>query len=318
MMQGLDVAVIIPTLRRPESLKRAISSVLAQEGVSSRLKEIIVVDNDPEATARDLVEAMASSAQVTLVWCHAPVPGVATARNRGLQETDAPLIAFLDDDEAASPSWLSALLDTQHKLGTDVVFGPISGRVPDGTAWSIYLSDFFGRSGPDTDTEIEHAYGCGNSLMVRASALPGPAPFNVEADQSGGEDDALFASLAERGGRFGWSAQAWVDEFAPAHRARLSYALSRAFAYGQGPSQTAAKQRHWGQVIRWMAIGAAQTLVYGAASLALFLARHPRRIYLYDRTIRGAGKVLWFRGFERNFYGTRELNRIKDAEAISP
>ena len=307
-----DVAVIIPTLRRPESLERAVRSVLAQTGVSDRLREIVVVDNDPQASSRDTTAQLAEEAGIPIIWRHAPRPGVATARNAGLAATTAPLIAFLDDDEAAAPGWLTALLTAQAATGADAVFGPIRGRVPDGIGWTRpYLERFFGREGPDRTQLIDAPYGCGNSLLVRATALPGAAPFNAAADQSGGEDDALFAALAARGGRFGWAADAWVDEFAPPHRATLRYALTRAFAYGQGPSQTAAAAQDWWAVTRWMAVGAAQAAVWGAAALGLTLVASPRRADMLDRCARGIGKLFWMKGFEPHFYGTRELARLE-------
>lgn len=311
-----DVAIVIPTLRRPESLERAIRSALAQTGIEARLREIIVADNDPQGSARTTVECLSANASIPVRWCHAPRPGVATARNRGLAETDAPLIAFLDDDEEASPGWLSALLAAQAALQVDVVFGPIRGRVPPQTGWSRdYLEHFFGREGPDATQVIDHAYGCGNSLLVRATALPGPVPFDVAADQTGGEDDALFTTLAARGGTFGWAADAWVDEYAPPHRANLGYALRRAFAYGQTPCQIACSQGNWPGVVRWMVIGAGQLAIYGLAALALSMLRHPLRAQLLDRAARGAGKLLWFRGFEPKFYGSHELERLNQVEA---
>lgn len=306
-----DVAVVIPTLRRPGSLERAIRSVLNQVGVEDRLREIVVADNDPEGSARAVVGAMAGG-PVPIVYRAAPRPGVATARNAGLAATEAPLIAFLDDDEAASPSWLAALLTAQAATGADVVFGPIQGRVPDGTDWTrSYLERFFGRAGPSDDGLIPEPFGCGNSLMVRATALPGSAPFDTAADHAGGEDDALFAALKARGGRFGWAAEAWVEEFAPPHRATLRYALQRAFAYGQGPSQTAAASKDWTAVARWMAIGLVQTIVFGALAGALTLVLHSRRAELYDRAARGMGKVLWMKGFEPHFYGQHEVRRLQ-------
>lgn len=313
-MSAPDVAVVIPTMRRLDSLTRALRSVFAQEGVAARLREIVVVDNDPEASSRETVEALRPEAPVPLIWVHAPRPGVATARNTGLAATSAPLIVFLDDDEAASTGWLAALLRAQEATGADAVFGPIRGRVPEGTGWTTsYLERFFGRQGPDRDGVLDRAHGCGNSLLVRATALPGDQPFHVGSDQIGGEDDVLFAALEARGGRFGWAADAWVDEFAPPHRATLCYALTRAFAYGQGPSQTAAEAKNWPSVARWMAIGMAQTAIWGAATLAFTLIRNSRRAELADRTARGLGKVFWMKGFEPQFYGQRELDRLKRA-----
>ena len=149
-MNAPDVAVIVPTLRRPDSLERALRSLFVQTDVSDRLREIVVVDNDPAASSRDTVDRLRPASPVLLIWRHAPRPGVATARNEGLAATEAPLIAFLDDDEAASPGWLAALLAGQKATGADAVFGPIRGRVPDGTGWTTpYLECFFGREGPD-------------------------------------------------------------------------------------------------------------------------------------------------------------------------
>ncbi|MFN3352306.1 MAG: glycosyltransferase [Brevundimonas sp.] len=307
-----DVAVIVPTLRRPESLARALASLQAQVGVKDRLAEIVVIDNDPTGSAQATVGAAVGP--VPCRYVHAPVPGVATARNAGLAATNAPLIAFLDDDEAASPGWLKALLKAQSNTVADVVFGPIQGRAPDGAAWlRPYLEHFFGREGPSEDRLIDEPFGCGNSLMVRATALPGLAPFDVGADHAGGEDDALFAALKARGGRFGWAADAWVEEFAPAHRATLAYALTRAFAYGQGPSQTAWRRKDPLGVLKWMLVGGAQVLVFGLAAGWAFLTRDPRRAWRLDRAVRGLGKVLWMPGLEPAFYGQAEMKRLARA-----
>ena len=310
------VAIIVPTLRRPESLERALRSLFAQTGVGDRVSEIVVVDNDPAGSAQAGVGTLQTSSPWPLVYVHAPRPGVATARNAGLAATDAPLIAFLDDDEAASQGWLAALLKAQEITSADAVFGPITGRAPEAKAWlKPYLERFFGREGPAHSGLIDTPFGCGNSLMLRATALPGPAPFDAAADQAGGEDDALFAALQARGGRFGWAADAMVEEFAPAHRATLTYALARAFAYGQGPSQTAAAARDWPAVLRWMIIGAGQTVVWGAVAAVLTLTGSSRRAELYDRTARGVGKLFWMKGFEPHFYGARELARLEAAKA---
>jgi succinoglycan biosynthesis protein ExoM len=311
-----DVAIIVPTLRRPESLERALHTLFLQTAVGDRISEIVVVDNDPAGSAGAGIEALRPQSPWPLAYVHAPRPGVATARNAGLEATRAPLIAFLDDDEAASPGWLAALLKAQEATGADAVFGPITGRAPQAEAWlKPYLERFFGREGPKATGLIDTPFGCGNSLMVRATALPGPAPFDVASDQAGGEDDALFAALRARGGRFGWAADAMVEEFAPAHRATLKYALARAFAYGQGPSQTAAASRDWPAVLRWMIIGAGQTVVWGLAAAVLTLIRSPGRADLYDRTARGVGKFFWMKGLEPHFYGAREVARLNRVTA---
>jgi hypothetical protein len=310
------VAVLIPTLRRPESLARALRSVFTQTGVEGRLAEILVVDNDPDASARETVERLRTNSPWPVVYVHEPRPGVATARNTGLRATSAPLIAFLDDDEEATSRWLRSLIGVLEEHQADAVFGPIAGRVPDDvTRHRAYLERFFSRTGPVVSGPVKDAYGCGNSLLQRASALPAPAPFDTNADQTGGEDDVLFSGLKARGGRFAWAADALVYEYAPAHRAHLSYALKRAFAFGQGPSQTCARKGDWAGVVRWSVIGAAQALVFGVTAAVLWTLRSPRFPTTLDRGVQGLGKLFWMRGLEPKLYGRAELARAETAEA---
>ncbi|WP_296819178.1 glycosyltransferase family 2 protein [Brevundimonas sp.] len=311
-----QVAVVIPTLRRPVELERAIRSVFAQTVLPA---SIVVADNDPDGSARPVLDTLRPGAPVALIYAHAPRPGVATARNTALAATEAELIAFLDDDEVASPEWLQALLSARAALGADVVFGPIQGRAPDASAWTrAYLERFFSRSGPEADRLIDEPYGCGNALFARATTLKGGRPFDTSADASGGEDDLLFQQLARQGVRWGWAANAWVEEAAPAHRATLAYALRRAFAYGQSPSQKAAEERNWGSLLFWMCVGAGQAVVFGAVAAAHWILRRPSRADWTDRAVRGLGKLFWMKPFVPEFYGAAELQRARQAGMVSP
>jgi len=318
-----DVAVLIPTLRRPDSLARALRSLFAQTGVQGRLREIVVVDNDSLGSAAGAVQAMAAEAPVPLLYVREPTPGVATARNAGLAAVEAPLIAFLDDDETASPGWLAALIETLERFEADVVFGPIQGVLPDETAaHRDYLERFFSRSGPDQSGPIAEPYGCGGSLMRRASALPGPAPFDPACDETGGEDDVLFTRLLAGGGRLAWAAEALAFEHAPSERARLAYALRRAFAYGQSPSQICARAQDWVGVAKWMAVGAAQAMGWAALAAPAWALGRPDRAESLDRAVRGLGKLFWAPGFEPRFYGAaglacRERTEIGSAQAAN-
>lgn len=308
------IAALVPTLRRPESLERALRSLFDEARRTPVLGEIVVVDNDPEASARSKALRLKDVAPVPLIYVHEPRPGVATARNAGLRATSAPLIAFLDDDETARPGWLDALIGVQARHGADVVFGPVRAVLPDGVgAHRAYLERFFSRLGPAESKEIGEPYGCGNSLLVRATALPGPAPFDTACDETGGEDDVLFTRLLERGGRLAWAVDALAYEHVPESRAGLDYALRRAFAYGQSPSQICARKGDWAGVGKWMAVGAVQAGLWGLVALAAFALNRSGRAMPLDRAARGLGKVFWGPRFEPRFYGAAGLARSVSA-----
>lgn len=298
-----DISVVIPTQARPARLVQAARSVLAQKGVDFDRIEVVVVDNDPAATARRATESAAAGAPCAVFYVPAPTPGVAFARNAGLRAARGRFIAFLDDDQEAPAGWLAALLAAQAALEADVVFGAIAGRAPETVVrHRDYFEYFFGRTGPAAAGRIPHPYGCGNSLIRRA-ALPRPEPFDPACNRTGGEDDVLFSEMQDQGAVFAWSPEAWVWEEAPPSRLTLAYTFKRAFAYGQGPAQTAWQMGRLDKVAFWMAVGAAQTLIHGADAALRFALGRGDRAFAADRAFRGLGKVLWFPPFQFAFYG---------------
>jgi glycosyltransferase involved in cell wall biosynthesis len=292
------VSVLIPTFRRPEGFLRAAQSVFAQS--RSADIELIGVDNSPEGSALETFHAIAATAPIPFRWTHIGEPGVARARNAALALAQGDLIAWLDDDEEAPPHWLAALISVQCETGANCVFGPVQARAPDANAHHAYLEHLYSRIGPRESGITTASYGIGNSLQPRAF-FESAAPFDRAADETGGEDDRLFAAARKRGARFAWAADAWVTEHIGADRARLAHAMKRAFAYGQGPCETAWAQHDPVALARHMGAGAAQAIVYGAAALGACAIGNASSVQLLDRAARGAGKVLWFR--PQRFYG---------------
>jgi succinoglycan biosynthesis protein ExoM len=313
----LAVTIVIPTFRRPERALAAARSALAQDVDASF--DIVVVDNDPDAGAFAALHALATSANRTVTIVHEPRAGVANARNAGLLAARGAFIAFLDDDEHAPVTWLHELLRTQRKTGADVVFGPVH------TALAVaprdhrdYFDAFFARDPGHAEGPINTFYGCGNSLIRRA-AFSSAQPFSAERNEIGGEDDLLFQGMQAAGASFAWAPSAIVFETPEASRVTLAYTLKRAFAYGQGPATKAwsAKTKDFPAIAFWMAIGAAQTVVFGAAALGSFLGKTNRRAFAYRRFVEGLGKLLWFPVIKPKFYGAAKLPKDERAEAAA-
>ncbi|HWA01826.1 MAG TPA: glycosyltransferase family A protein [Caulobacterales bacterium] len=296
------ISVLIPTFRRSLGFMRAARSVFAQTLTDI---ELIAIDNSPEGGALAMFEQLAREAPIPFRWAHAPNPGVAQARNAALALANGRYIAWLDDDEEAPAHWLATLLHTLEATRADCVFGPVKALAPQ-SRHRAYLEALYARAGPFQDQVVSATYGVGNS-MQRRDFFANSAPFDLRADQTGGEDDRLFAAAKAQGKRFAWSAHGWVLEHVEAARLRVSHALKRAFAYGQGPSETAWAQRDFAALVRHMSIGAAQALIFGAVAGLASLARRPDAVRWLDRAVRGAGKVFWF--CEQRFYGAALAKR---------
>ncbi len=300
----ITVSVLIPTFRRPDSFVRAARSVFTQQGVEGI--ELVAIDNSPEGSALDAFRALDAEAPFSFRWAHAPKPGVAQARNVALALARGELVAWLDDDEEASPHWLAALIAVRKATGAQSVFGPVQARAAADIPDAAFYEALYSRRGPHRSGPSACAYGIGNSLQPRA-LFDTPIAFDPRADQRGGEDDALFASWTDAGASFAWAADALVVEHIGPERMRLAQGLKRAFAYGQGPCEAAWAGRKYAQLVRHMGAGAAQTVIFAAASALVAGASKPHALALLDQAARGAGKVLWF--FEQRFYGEALLNQ---------
>jgi glycosyltransferase involved in cell wall biosynthesis len=90
------VSVIIPTHNRGWCLREAIDSVLAQEFTDY---ELIVVDDGSTDDSRTILD---SYGRDIIVLTQAN-KGVSAARNRGIAESRAHLVAFLDSDDLWLP-----------------------------------------------------------------------------------------------------------------------------------------------------------------------------------------------------------------------
>lgn len=99
-----QLAVIIPHYNDPVRLGRCLAALAPQLAAHPQV-EAVVADN---ASPCDLAPLQAAHPEVRFVT--EPTKGAAAARNRGVAETRAPLIAFLDSDCVPSDDWLATAL----------------------------------------------------------------------------------------------------------------------------------------------------------------------------------------------------------------
>ena len=99
---GNRVAVIVPTYQRADLVERALLSVQRQ---SHPADEVVVVDDgSTDGTAERIAKRFPKIAVV-----RQENRGVSAARNRGIRESTAPWVAFLDADD----EWTEEKLERQ-------------------------------------------------------------------------------------------------------------------------------------------------------------------------------------------------------------
>ncbi len=102
------VSVIIPTVRRPVLVRRAIDSVRRQTHAS--LEIIVIIDGPDEATRLALGAIDEPRMRVLL---NAVAEGPGPARNRAAAQARGDWVAFLDDDDEWLPDKLARQLAGQ-------------------------------------------------------------------------------------------------------------------------------------------------------------------------------------------------------------
>jgi glycosyltransferase involved in cell wall biosynthesis len=101
------VSVIIPTYNRGWCLREAIDSVLGQEFTDF---ELIAVDDGSTDDSREILESYGRD----VIALYQENKGVSAARNRGIAESRAHLLAFLDSDDLWLPGKLGRQVEFFH------------------------------------------------------------------------------------------------------------------------------------------------------------------------------------------------------------
>ena len=107
MDRMIQVSVIIPTFRRPNFLRAALASVLAQTFPHF---EVIVIDDASHDNTHEVVKEFVD-ARIRYI-SHEVNQGGSAARNTGIKHARGDYMAFLDDDD----EWLPEKLNLQVEL----------------------------------------------------------------------------------------------------------------------------------------------------------------------------------------------------------
>ncbi len=119
------VAVILPTYNRATFIGEAISSVQAQ---SFQDWELVVVDDGSTDDTADVVASFSTDQRIRYV--RQGRANSAAARNRGIAETSAPLISYIDSDNLWYPDFLKRSVDclsTEQEV--DLIYGALVSEV---------------------------------------------------------------------------------------------------------------------------------------------------------------------------------------------
>ncbi|AKB39127.1 glycosyltransferase family 2 protein [Methanosarcina mazei] len=103
------VSVVIPLYNKEPHIGQALNSVLNQ---TFQEFEVIIIDDGSTDKSAEIVKNFTDS-RIRLI--QQENAGVSAARNRGIEEAKADLVAFLDADDEWTPSFLATILGLRNK-----------------------------------------------------------------------------------------------------------------------------------------------------------------------------------------------------------
>jgi len=212
--------------------------------------EIVVVDNAPrtDATEHAVREAFGDDPRVRYV--REPRPGLSRARNRGVAEASADVVAFTDDDVRVDSRWLSGIA-RGFSAAPDVacVTGLIAtAQLENAAQLYFHLREGWGTEcerrifdlGRNRDESPLYPYspgifGAGANFAMSRTVLKELGGFDealgAGAPCGGGEDLDIFMRVILAGHRIVYEPAAIVSHF---HRTDLAELARQMKAYGSG------------------------------------------------------------------------------------
>lgn len=277
----IRLSLIIPTHYRSERLIAALESVIRQDLPAADWECVVVSNNSTDDTVARFGDFAARYPGLNLRLVTEDGPGVSYARNRGIAETSAPLLVFIDDDERINPGFLRAYADFFDAHPDAVVAGGriIAEYVTGRPAWLSKYTEMPIANPMDFGDAVRpfpagRVPGGGNMAFRRSAALRyggfDPSLGRVGRMLIGGEENDFFERLM-RGGETCWyvpGAVMW--HIIPPEKLTESY--FRRLCYNVGVSQRlrAGMYRRYPKTLLF------ESLKWGA-TLLLSLTMPPRK-----------------------------------------
>lgn len=235
-----SVVICSYTEDRWDLLMNVLDSVAAQTLVPQQV--ILVVDHNVDLYKR----LVATVTDVMLVENSGP-RGLSGARNTGVGLVASDIVAFLDDDAVAAPTWLERL--TALYADPDVL--AVGGRVE--PVWETGRPAHFGqeldwivgcsyRGMPKVATEVRNIIGA--NMSFRAEVIRQVGGFNVALGRQGTKpvgceetEICIRSVMGSPGSRVVYEPAALVHHHVPAQRATLRYMLARSWSEGTSKAQ---------------------------------------------------------------------------------
>ena len=226
------ITVCVCTYKRPKQLKKLLDHVFAQKTDDLFSISVSLVDNDPERSAKTIVDCFPPNIRDEIFYTHCADSNLARLRNVSVEHSRGDYVAFIDDDEYPAGDWLLFLHETIRAFHADGALGPVVPEYLDTPPAWVVRGKLCERVRLKTGTRLQWTQTrTGNALLKRSLVLEPGNLFDLKY-RLGAEDDSFFQKLMSQGYAFVWCDEAVVHEQIPADRLTLAYFSRRSRLIG--------------------------------------------------------------------------------------
>jgi len=225
------ISVCICTYKRPQLLRRLLQELSNQNTQGLFSYSIVVVDNDELRSAEAVVADFGSRSNIPARYASETRQNIALARNKAIENAQGDFVAFIDDDEFPTESWLLTLFKALHEHKVDGALGPVNPYFDVEPPEWVIQGKFYERPTYPTGFVIDWKKGrTGNVLLKKEIFQDEANPFRPEFRT--GEDQDFFRRMIEKGHVFIWCHEAVAYEVVPPIRWKRTFMLRRALLQG--------------------------------------------------------------------------------------
>ena len=221
-------SVVIPTHKRPRALGECLEA-LSRQTLPTADFEVVVVDDGSPEPLDEVVGPFRGRLAVRLI--HQANAGPAAARNRGMAEAVAPLVAFTDDDCRPMPEWLGALVAAEREHPGALVGGSTENGLPDdvfATTSQLIVDLVYEHFNSD---HANAYFLASNNILCSRERLLAMGGFDDTFARAGGEDRDFCDRWRGAGYGMVWRPEARVEH---RHPQTLASFVDLHLRYGRG------------------------------------------------------------------------------------
>ncbi len=199
----MKFSVVIPLYNKRNELRRAVQSVLDQDGFTTDCYEVIIVDDGSTDDSLEVAQQLQAEYSAQNLVVHSQKnAGVSAARNKGIELASSKLIAFLDADDSYESNFLREVEELLTRY-TEAAMYATAYRFIDAGTGVARDARFFGLDSNKprqllTDFFHSAAHGdlpiTSSSVCIRKAALSECGGF--PEGQNMGEDQAVWSRIA--------------------------------------------------------------------------------------------------------------------------